>query len=120
MSKGTDLRAGGVQSLTDEQKSVAAHGLAMVAGHLASADPGKPLDGIDLAAMVGAKVYDAGGRSGAGGGVRILRAALVAVGEVPDGVTRVEFAVPVAQAARTLGYDWSQDDNRQLAAAVTG
>jgi hypothetical protein len=118
--KSTDLRPRGGEGLTDEQKSVAAHGLAMVAGDLASADPGKPLDGIDLAAMVGAKVCDAGGRSGAGGGVRILRAALVAVGEVPDGVTRVEFAVPVAQAARALGYDWSKDDNRHLAAAVAG
>ncbi|MYR55970.1 hypothetical protein GTY54_49425 [Streptomyces sp. SID625] len=114
MTQGTDLQSREARGLTDEQKSVAAEGLALAAAHLASMDPGKPLDGIDLAALVGAKVYDAGGRSGAAGGARILRAALVAVGEVPAGAVREDFAVPVAQAARSFGYDWAADGSRDL------
>ncbi|MDQ1018842.1 hypothetical protein [Streptomyces afghaniensis] len=120
MSKGTDLRASGEQGITAEQKCKAAEALAMTAGHLASIDPDRDIDELAFAAVLGAKVYDVGGRSGSGGGVRISRLALEAVGEVPDGVTRVEFAVTVAQAARTLGYDWSTDDNRRLVEGVAG
>jgi hypothetical protein len=120
MSKGTDLRASGEQGIAQELKSKAAQALAMTAGHLASIDPDRDIEELAFAAVVGSKVYDVGGRSGSGGGVRIARLALEAVGEVPDGMTRVEFAVTVAQAARSLGYDWSKDDNRHLAEAVAG
>ncbi|WP_457455792.1 hypothetical protein [Streptomyces sp. TE5632] len=86
----------------------------MAAGHLATVDPDARLCGMSFAVLVGAKVYDVGGRSGTGGGVRISRLALEAIGEVPAGVTRVEFAVQVAEAAGALGYDWSADDNRRV------
>ncbi|MFI2434707.1 hypothetical protein [Streptomyces sp. NPDC018693] len=119
--KSTDLGSPAPEGITEEQKSKAAEALAMTAGHLASVDPDKDVDEFTFAVLVGAKVYDIGGRSGRSGGVRIVRQALEAVGEVPSGgVTRVEFAVPVARAAQALGYDWSKNDNRQLAAAVAG
>ncbi|MFI9418026.1 hypothetical protein [Streptomyces werraensis] len=104
----------------DEHRSAAAEALAMVAGHLATHDPGKVLDEFTFAALVGAKVYDAGGRSGSGRGLKVSRLALHAVGSIPAGVSRVEFAVPVAQAARTLGYDWTADDNRRVIPTIPG
>ncbi|MFJ1606979.1 hypothetical protein ACIOHS_26950 [Streptomyces sp. NPDC088253] len=118
MSKGTDLRASGVQSLPDEHKSVAARGLAMAAGRLAVDDPSGLVDSLDITVLVGAMVYEVASRDGIRGGREISRAALDAVGEVPDAVTRVEFAVMVAEAARTCGYDWSADDNRQLVGVI--
>ncbi|KQW13560.1 hypothetical protein [Streptomyces sp. Root369] len=120
MSKGTDLRANGAQSLTDEQKTVAAGALAKAAGHLAVDDPDGLIYGLDLTALVGAMVYEVGLQNGVRGGREISRVAREALGEVPDGVTRVEFAVTVAQAARAFGYDWSADDNRSLAEVVAG
>lgn len=108
------------RDLADEHKSAAAEALAMVAGHLATHDPDKVLDEFAFAALVGAKVYDAGGRSGSGRGLRVSRLALQTVGAVPAGVSRVEFAVPVALAARTLGYDWTADDNRRVIPTIPG
>ncbi|MEU6595073.1 hypothetical protein ABZ923_38750 [Streptomyces sp. NPDC046881] len=121
MSKGTDLRPQGGEGLTDEQRAVAAEALARAAGRLASDDPGGLIYSLDLAALVGAMVYEVGLQSGVRGvGRGILRVALETVGDVPNGATRAEFAVPVAQAARAFGYDWSKTDNRHLAEAVAG
>ncbi|PWI16029.1 hypothetical protein DI272_19035 [Streptomyces sp. Act143] len=118
MSKGTDLRASGAQSLTDEQKSKAGVALARVAGRLAVDGPSGLVYSFDFAALLGAMVYEVGFESGTGGGEMIQRAATVAVGDIPDGVTRVDFALHVALVARALGYDWS-GDNRHLIPGLT-
>jgi hypothetical protein len=115
MSKTTDLRPPGGGGLTDEQRSTAAEALARTAGHLASQDPkGLVGDEVDFAVLVGAKVHASGACSGAGGGVRIARLALAAVGGVPTGSPRDVFALRVAEAAASLGYDWTADDNRRV------
>lgn len=118
MSKITEARPVTDRGLTNEQKTVAAEALAKVAGRLASNDPKDLVSSLDVTILVGAMVYEVAAREGIRGGRGISRAALDAVGEVPDGVTRVEFAVTVAQAARTCGYDWSADDNRQLVGVI--
>ncbi|MEV6738649.1 hypothetical protein AB0N14_17640 [Streptomyces sp. NPDC051104] len=102
------------RDVSGEHESKAAEVLAKVAGALATDEPDKAIDGIDFAVLVGAKAYEQAGRSCHGGGVNVSRMALRTVGEVPAGVTRVEFAVTVAQAAQRLGYDWAADDNRRV------
>jgi hypothetical protein len=114
MAQSTDPRPAVGQGVTGEHRSKAAEALALTAGRLASHRPDEGVDEIEFAALLGTKVYDVGGRSGSGGGVRISRLALEEVGEVPTGVTRKVFAVQVAQAAQALGYDWSADDNRRV------
>ncbi|MFD0209164.1 hypothetical protein ACFVH9_08500 [Streptomyces hirsutus] len=114
MAHRNDRPLGVPQGVADEHRSKAAVALAMVAGHLATRDPQRALNALDFAVLVGVKVYDVGGRSRAGDGVDISHLVLEAVGEVPAGVSRVEFAVPVAKAAQALGYDWTADDNRRV------
>lgn len=111
MAQITDRRLGVTQDVTGEHESKAAQVLAQVAGALATEQPEVVLDGIDFAVLVGSKTYELAGRSRHGGGPSISRLALKTVGEVPAGVTRVELAVDVAQAAAALGYDWTADDN---------
>jgi hypothetical protein len=114
MAKSTDLQAASPQGPTDEQRSTAAETLARVAGHLASIDPDHRIDDIGFAVLVGAKLWDVALRTGVSGGEHVLHVALDAVGTVPSDMTRAELAVPVAQAAQALGYDWSADDNRRV------
>ncbi|MFE6551682.1 hypothetical protein ACFVHS_25225 [Streptomyces sp. NPDC057746] len=114
MAQITDRGPGVTQDVTGEHESKAAQVLAQVAGLLATEQPEAVLDGIDFAVLVGAKAYELGGRSCHGGGPSISRLALNRVGDVPAGVTRVEFAVRVAQAAAALGYDWTADENRRV------
>ncbi|UJV42946.1 hypothetical protein [Streptomyces sp. AMCC400023] len=113
MAQRTDLRASGAQDHTEYQTK-AAEVLAMVAGHLATVDPKDPVDELAVTVLVGAKVYEAGGRSGRSGGVRVSRLALRALGDVGGGVSREAFAVQAAEAAQRLGYDWTADDNRRV------
>ncbi|MEU1853948.1 hypothetical protein ABZ499_32995 [Streptomyces sp. NPDC019990] len=120
MAKGTDLRASGEQGITEDHRSKAAEALALVADHLATIDPANAIDEMGVAVLVGAKVYDVGGRSGSGGGVRVSRIALTALGDVPEGVTRREFAVRAAEAAQALGHDGSKLGDRRPAEAVAG
>jgi hypothetical protein len=120
MAQSTDRRPAVGRGVTDEHRSKAAEALALTAGRLASDRPTEPVDDIEFAALLGAKVYDVGGRSGSGGGVWISRLALEQAGDVPAGVTREVFAVQVAQAAQALGYDWSADDNRRVIPTIPG
>ncbi|MFE9127748.1 hypothetical protein ACFYOF_20460 [Streptomyces sp. NPDC007148] len=110
----TDRGPGATQGITSEHESQAARVLAEIAGVLATEQPGIILDGIDFAVLVGAKAYELGGRSCHGRGPSISRLVLNRMGDVPAGVTPVEFAVRVAQAAAALGYDWAADDNRPV------
>ncbi|MEU5498483.1 hypothetical protein [Streptomyces griseofuscus] len=114
MAQITDRRLGSPQGVASEHESKAAEVLATVAGVLATEDPKDAVDSIEFAVLVGAKAYAQAGRSCYGGGVNVSRLALQTVGRVPAGVSREEFSVAVAQAARALGYDWAADDNRRV------
>ncbi|MGW2951571.1 hypothetical protein [Streptomyces eurythermus] len=114
MAKRTDLCASREQGITDEQRSTAAQALARAAGRLAVDDPNGPVNALDFAALVGGMVFEVAAENGTTAGIRVQRTALMTVGPVPSGITNVEFAVPVARAAGSLGYDWATDDNRRL------
>ncbi|MEU0950470.1 hypothetical protein ABZ379_48805 [Streptomyces canus] len=115
MAQITDRTLGVARDVTGEHRSKAATVLAQVATALANEAPTEPVDALKFTVLVGARAYDQAGRSCHGGGQNVSRMALTAVaertglerGEAPAGVTREEFAVTVAQAARALGYDWS-------------
>ncbi|MET8609740.1 hypothetical protein [Streptomyces misionensis] len=114
MAQITDRRLGSPHGVASEHESKAAEVLAMVAGDLATNAPDEAVDPTRFAVLVGTRAYEQAGRSCHGGGQNVSRLALQTVGEVPVGVTRVEFSVTVAQAARALGYDWTADDNRRV------
>ncbi|MFF4726393.1 hypothetical protein ACFY3M_13780 [Streptomyces mirabilis] len=114
MSKITEARPVTDRGLTNEQKTVAAEALAKAAGRLASGGPDDLVSSLDVTTLVGAMVYEVAARDGIRGGREISRAALDAVGDVPDGVTRVEFAVTAAKAAGMLDFDWSGDNSRLI------
>ena len=100
MPNSTDQISSGAPGVTDEHRSKAAEALALAAVQLVTVRPDEVLtDEMDFAVLLGAKVYDVGGRSGSGGGVRISRLALDAVGEVPAGVKRAAFARPADSGA---------------------
>ncbi|MEZ7005027.1 hypothetical protein [Streptomyces sp. AD55] len=120
MQKTTFPPPGLARDVTGEHASKAGRVLAAVARTLATENPQGPVDAMTFAVLVGSRAYDQAGRSCHGGGQNVSRLALRAVaeriglerGDVPAGATREEFAVEVAQAARTLGYDWSDEDNQ--------
>ncbi|MFJ4469525.1 hypothetical protein ACIP2X_18810 [Streptomyces sp. NPDC089424] len=114
----TDRPLGLARDVTGEHASKAALVLAGVARTLAVEDPKSSVNAMEFTVLVGARAYERGGRSCHGGGVSVSRTALRAVGQVPADVAREVFAVTVAEAARTLGYDWSGvqgewDDNER-------
>jgi hypothetical protein len=122
MAHRSEVVPGNAQDVTEELKSKAAQALALAAVHLATVRPGDVLEeDVDLAVVVGAKVYDVGGRT-SGSGSGISRLALEALGDIVPrgGITRLEAAAPMAQAAQVLGYDWSDDDDRRVIPSIPG
>ncbi|MFF3654957.1 hypothetical protein [Streptomyces olivochromogenes] len=114
MAQITDRPLGLARDVTGEHRFKAAEMLAGVARTLVFEDPEGLVDSLKFVVLVGVRAYGLAGRSCHGGGQNVSRLALRAVaertglerGEVPAGVTREEFAVTVAEAARVLGFDW--------------
>ncbi|MFD9903884.1 hypothetical protein [Streptomyces sp. NPDC059063] len=106
MSKRTDLRPEVSQGVTDEHKSAAGWVLASVAYLYRTEQPDAPVDILGYPVAIGAKAYEATGRSCHGGTGTIARLARDAAPAPRDGISRGAYALELADAARRLGFEW--------------
>jgi hypothetical protein len=118
MPQTTDLQPRGTRPLTEEHRVCAGWVLGTIADTYGKERPTTPVDLLDFPVRVGAEAYRLVGESCHGGTAAVSRAAIFAVGEVEDGLTRGELALRLRRSAEELGCEW--DDNGPVIPKVPG
>jgi hypothetical protein len=98
----------------------AARVLAGVADHFTTADPTAVLEHHSLLICVGAEAYELADRSVSGDGQAMSKAAMAALPEFREGITRGEFALLIRAALAEVGHEWTEDDNRRVIPEIPG
>ncbi|MEU5834523.1 hypothetical protein ABZ820_12735 [Streptomyces diacarni] len=106
----TDQSSGLYPDAEEDPKVAAGRVLAAVADHLTDRDPTFPMDPCMRLVCIGAEAYKLADRSVFGDAPAMSRAALAEAPEVPEGITRGEYALLLRKAAKECGYDVSGGD----------
>ena len=116
----TDQRSGPCPDVAEDPKVTAGRVLAAVADHLTDRDPTFVMDRCMRLVCIGAEAYKLADRSMFGDAPAMSRAALAEAPEVPEGITRGEYALLLRRAAKSCGYEWSGEDNEPVIPTVPG
>lgn len=112
--KSTDLQSDALQGVADDLKLGAGWVLAALSYKYRTERPAEELDELAFPVGAGAKAYELMGRSSQGGSPLVARCALTAAPLFVPGVTRGGFSVVLAVAARSLGFEWDDDDEPMI------
>lgn len=105
MPNSTDLKVG------DRVMSPSSVLLA-VADHFTETDPTDVLEQHSLLVCVGAEAYRLTERRSTGEAQALSKATLAVMPEVPEGITRGEFALHLRRAVSA--HEWTDDDNKKV------
>jgi hypothetical protein len=104
--------------LITRQAEGAGRVLARVATHFQRTSPTLVLEPVSLTACVAAEAWGIAATEGVA--EALGRAAFTAAPEVREGITRGEYALLLLQAARALGYEWTEGDNEPVIPKIPG
>ncbi len=109
--KSTDLQSEMPQGVPDEFRIGAGWVLAAVAHRYRTENPERPVDLLGFPIAVGATASRLIGASHHGGMPKVARIAHRAAPAITEGMPRGEVAGLLVEAARSLGFEWSEDDS---------
>ncbi|MDN3056894.1 hypothetical protein PH213_20530 [Streptomyces sp. SRF1] len=105
--------------VTEDPKVTAGRVLAAVADHLTTVNPTFRMERCTRLVCIGAEAYQLADRSLFGDAPAMSRAALAESPEVPEGITRGEYALLLRKAAKACGYGGSGEGSQPAADART-
>ncbi|MEU8870491.1 hypothetical protein AB0D24_04860 [Streptomyces javensis] len=110
----TDQVVRETREATEDPKVTAGRVLAAVADHLTAVNPTFAMELCTRLVCIGAEAYQLADRSMFGDAPAMSRAALAEAPEVPEGITRGEYALLLRRAAKACGYDRHSEDNEPI------